>query len=250
MRKLRKIIIASIFFVFFAACASLALSEIFDIKKPESITIVNEIDVTSEIKTPGYRKYNSTVKGTIINNTDEELKNVKIIVTAETSITEREEDLVITIDSLPAHKTFYINHTIETTLDLEEVEDVKYSINDGKPITLDNPEEEDSNFEFIIYIVMGVMCLSAGITTLTAKVKKGETLFNPVHDEFDDDDDDDDDDDFHEEEIERLKGEVEKQKAENEELKKQANSLKVCPYCNTKSPANSLKCPNCGAHLK
>lgn len=249
MRKLRKIIIASIFFVFFAACASLTLSEIFEPEQPQKITVVEEITVTSA-NNYHYGKYNTTVKGSIINNTDEEIKNVKIIVTAETSITEREKDLIIDIESLAPHQTFYLNHTLETSLDLEEVEDVKYSINNARPVELDNPEEDDSNFDMIIYIVMGVMCLSAGITTLTAKVKKGETLFNPVHDEFDDDDDDDDDDDFHEEEIERLKGEVEKQKAENDELKKQANSLKVCPYCNTKSPANSLKCPNCGAHLK
>ena len=252
MTKLRKILIASVFFVFFAACASLTLSEVLGPKTKPDITVVSEIKVSSKRETRPYlNDFESVVTGTIINNTNKDLENVQIIVKVETVISETPGSLVINIDKLEAQHNFYINHTFSTQHDFEDVEEVQFAINNSVPKEIENPEEPASFTEIIIYIIMGVIFLSAGITTLTTKTI--EKQYNSDDDDdYDDDDDDIEtlDDILQDEEIERLKGEVEKQKAENEQLKKEANSLKVCPYCNTKSPSNSLKCPNCGAHFK
>lgn len=265
MSKIKKVIVASILFVFLSTFASLGLSAIFSKSETPLITISEEIRIKTTTYTVGKDNYSIRFYGEVINNSDKELDDVEIKIYLNNKYTNLKNPVVVEIDDFLAGQTYNLETYVYSVKNEPlSVYKVSFTVDDSSEVYITNPEPTTNFVDIVIYFAFAFVLLVA-IIVVVFSPSKHIFLDNDDYERMEEkkkrnkDDDDDDDDDKQakrehelaekELEIEKLKLEVEKKKLEKDG-ETQKSELKACPYCGTVSKATALKCPSCGANFK
>ena len=257
MGKIKKLIVLSFVFVFLCAFIGLGFSAVIEPEDLPLIYVSEEVrvqSVSSELYTDDY---SVRFIGNLINNSEEDLENVTIKIYLDNEQTLQKLPITIELDKFLSGQEYTLKtYTYKYSNTPESVNKISFSVDDSEEVYINNPETLTDLTDIIVCFALAAVCLVAFVTILFTKSKELPDVDYVEDIDVDDDYDDDDNDKRKnaelaekELEVEKLKLEVEKQKLENSKLQ-QNDALKTCPYCGTISKAKSLKCPNCGAHLK
>lgn len=251
MKKV-KLISAIIFTCLCVIMIIIAGTQVFKMNNTD-ISVKNKITVSSKVTNVVSQKYNSTVSGTIKNNTSKDFNNVTIIVNVKTKTLKHTGTLQIEISSLSANTEYQINKIFETSENFESVTEVKYKVN-GLSYEISNAATR-FNIISLLYFALAIVFMITAIYLfkssrdvvvvqhVTRQAKTHEEILGDII--------------AKQQENESKRIELEQQKVNLDNVKLDIENKKIekekpiyCSYCGAKNESTAVKCYNCSGLLR
>lgn len=235
----------------------LFFTQMFKINKSD-ISVTEEITISSDVNNVIQQNYFSTIRGTIKNNTDKAIENLKIHLSVKTTTLNHKGTITINIDKIEAGEELAINEVRATTENFEKVKEIRYQIADGERKYIANGDGVVINGWAFLYLIptllFGFLSIKVAISfkhdkrhiVAVSQPATQSTRDNALAHII-----------AQQQENERRRIELEKQRinmdltrVEFEKQKEAATRPRYCSYCGTKNDANASKCINCGSIMQ